>query len=283
MKNKAISIGSLLKLFKFKISFFVGLSVSFSFILEGAIPDLVMFAVSFGVFLLACGACGLNEIQEQKEDSIMERTKKRPLPNGDLTVKQGLIISVSSLIVGLSILLSGQEYYSLIIGISAVLWYNVVYTPLKRKTSLAIIPGAFVGVAGPMIGWLAAGGDLFDFRLLVLCLFFYIWQIPHFILLMVSNEKDYLKAGFPVITRILTKSSLNRIIHIWVFAMVISCLLIPYINGFGSRFTLLFIFLLGIILLWRMNRISFAKPAIIELNLYVLLVSILLSLDKLIF
>lgn len=282
ISNNISIIRILSKLFKLKISFFVGLSACFGYMIAGGFPDLCMITIFFGTFFLACGACGLNEFQEQKQDAIMDRTKKRPLPNGNIRSFQAIIISIIALMLGSILFIGIRAYIPLLIGLSAVIWYNLIYTPLKKKTAFAVLPGAFVGVAGPSIGWLSAGGDLLDIKLAIICSFFFIWQLPHFILLMVLYEKEYRKAGFPVITDILSMRVIQKINNIWLTAMVSTCLLIPYINGFGGRFTLLTIFLLGIVLIWRMKRISFTQPAIIELNFYVLITSILLCIDKLI-
>jgi protoheme IX farnesyltransferase len=187
-----------------------------------------------------------------------------------------------AIITGVLIFIGIESYIVLLIGLSAITWYNIVYTPLKKKTALAVFPGSLVGGAAPAIGWITAGGA-FDTRLMTLCLFFVIWQIPHFLLLMVSHEEEYRKAGFPLITDIFSRESLKRVIFSWALAMIASGILIPYTNGYGSKYMLIAVFIIGFVLSWRMIHKALNNKLLMELNLYFLITSLLLAIDKLIF
>jgi len=109
----------------------------------------------------------------------------------------------------------------------AVLWYNGVYTPLKRLTAFAVAPGALIGALPPAIGWTAAGGSAGDLRLLALAFFFFIWQVPHFWLLLFKYGEEYAEAGFPSITRLFSTTQLGRLTFVWMLATAAASLLLP--------------------------------------------------------
>jgi len=111
-------------------------------------------APAFGVFLLACGSCALNQYQERRPDKLMDRTRNRPLPSGKLRHGICLLISMSSMLTGVTILAYGPGLIALGLGIFAVLWYNGIYTFLKQKTAFATIPGALIGaIPLPWVGF----------------------------------------------------------------------------------------------------------------------------------
>jgi protoheme IX farnesyltransferase len=170
-----------------------------------------------------------------------------------------------------------------------LIWYNAFYTPLKRKSSLAILPGALVGAIPPAVGWVAAGGFLFDKEIIIISSFFFIWQIPHFWLLMISYDKEYEKAGFPTITKFFSKDQFARIIYVWIVATVVTGLLIPFFNVVQFSFMYYSMLVAGILLTWstakllsrQKENLSF-RFAFKEINLFALLVLLVISVDKLI-
>jgi protoheme IX farnesyltransferase len=175
------------------------------------------------------------------------------------------------------------------LGFLNLVWYNGIYTPLKRKNALAIIPGSLVGALPPMVGWVAAGGSLADTQIFILAFFFFIWQIPHFWLLLLVFGKDYEQAGFPTLTQIFSMDQLARITFMWILATFVTSLLIPLfgiVNNVLIDFSLLFA---GLWLSW--NSIKLLKSnkekiwfrfAFQDINIFAILVVVLLSIDKLI-
>ena len=87
-----------------------------------------------------------------------------------------------------------------LLGLITVVWYNGIYTPLKRVTAFAAIPGGVVGAIPPVIGWVSGGGDPTDARIIVVAFFFFVWQVPHFWLLLMRIGGDYERAGLPSLT-----------------------------------------------------------------------------------
>jgi protoheme IX farnesyltransferase len=189
--------------------------------------DLGLLWLFLGVFLLACGACALNEVQEWRLDAQMERTSRRPIPSGRISPRQALALAVGLLESGFLALLFGANLGAAILGLAAVAWYNGLYTPLKRVTAFAVVPGAVIGALPPAIGWVAAGQSLFDPRCAALCFFFFVWQIPHFWLLVARHGQDYAKAGFPTLLALFDRDRLGRLTYTWIAATAASCLLLP--------------------------------------------------------
>ena len=281
-------IGIILELGKVKITFFVAVSTSVGYILNSGKFEWTMLAVVIGVFLLACGSSAINHYQERFLDAQMERTKGRPIPSGRIKPLYAFVAAFILATGGLAIIYFFSNVNAALLGIAALIWYNIIYTPLKKRFALAVVPGSVIGALPPMIGWAASGGDVFDMKILSLALFFFIWQIPHFWLLLLLHSRDYEKAGFPTLTKIFNNLQLGRITFVWIAALVTSCLLIPFFNVSSSFYALVILFLLGVWLMWKtrgilsdyLERIIF-RNAFLSINLYVLAVVLVISIDKL--
>lgn len=280
----------LLELTKFRITFFVMITTGFGYISAANNYDNKLIFVLFGTLLLACGSAVFNHYQERNIDLLMERTKSRPIPSGRISAKKAFNIGVILTLVGSLILLFFVNQIAFVLGILNLIWYNLIYTPLKRKTSLAIIPGSIVGAIPPAIGWVAARGYLFDFRILVISFFFFIWQIPHFWLLMLKLDGDYKSANLPTVTNLFSKTQLARITFSWTVATGLSSILIPITLKISNSVTLFIIILLTITIiissfkLLRFSENNFPTiSAFRSINLFVLSVIVVLSLNKLVF
>jgi protoheme IX farnesyltransferase len=168
------------------------------------------------------------------------------------------------------------------------LWYNGIYTPLKKKNALAIIPGSMVGALPPLAGWVAAGGSIFDPQILILGFFFFIWQIPHFWLLLLIFGKDYEQAGFPTLTQIFSMDQLSRITFVWITATIASGMLIPLFGVIKNYFIYSGMLISGIWLLWKALKLLkpekeniWFKFAFKEINIFAVIIVVLLSIEKL--
>jgi len=278
----------LLELTKFKISLFAALSTFTGFILAHQELSGKIFLPVMGVFLLACGSCALNQYQERHHDRLMERTQNRPLPSKKLHPLTGLGISLSLLLLGFFIFHYGANQMVLGMGIFAIFWYNGFYTPLKRKTAFAVIPGAMIGGIPPLIGWVSGGGYFLDPKILAISFFFFMWQVPHFWLLLLNFGKDYENAGFPSLTQIFTSAQLRRITFMWIFATAVTCVLIPLFGVVEFYAIKGSLFAAGFWLVWKTSRSLTDQSREFPfwfnfkvINSYVLLVIFLLTLDKL--
>ncbi len=290
LKNKFLNIEKLnlyLELAKVRITFFVAFSTSVGFILAAENFSFEFLYYSFAVFILASGSSALNHYQERRTDALMDRTKNRPLPSGKVSGKEALIFILA--LFGLGFLLLSFNLIAVLLGVLAIIWYNVIYTPLKRKSAVAVVPGAVVGAIPPAIGWVAAGGYLLDPKLLPVAMFFFIWQVPHFWLLQVIYHKDYEKAGFPTLNLILNDIQISRITFIWIVALAVSCFAIPLFGMVENIYVNLMLVAAGIWLVVKTSKIMFKysdrliyKFAFKEVNIYVLLIVLILSVNKII-
>ena len=244
---------------------------------RGLSPDAVLPLA--GVFLLACGAGALNQAQEPDIDACMNRTRNRPIPSGRLDVPRAVAIALLLLALGLACLSGNREAVAL--GVLTVAWYNGVYTYLKRTSPFAAIPGGVVGALPPVIGWVAAGGELFDPRIGVIAIFFFVWQVPHFWLLLMRIGPEYAKAGLPTLTSLLTRRQLASVTWVWMVATGVACMVIPLLLAPGL-WVYAALFAASAWMVWgatRMLRSGGTFLAFKEINLYALAVMSLLSLS----
>ena len=274
------------ELTKIRITSFVTLTTVFGYICYSREFSSNILAAVFGILLLACGSAVINHTQEYKTDALMERTQNRPLPSNRISVKNASIVAMLLVVFG-SVLLSLNGTIPLLLGLLNLFWYNVVYTPLKKVSQIAIIPGSLVGAIPPAVGWTSAGGNIFDPQILVISFFFFIWQIPHFWLLLMVLAKDYEKAGFPTLTQVFNTKQLSRITFVWIVATVVTSMLIPLfgiVNNPGFYFALL---AAGVWLTWSASKFLKDKDqkmnfrfAFREINIFAVLVMLIISIDQ---
>jgi protoheme IX farnesyltransferase len=283
----SLDIKSYLELCKLKISLFSALSSATGYILAGSGTTAKFIATFSGVFLLACGACALNHFQERQKDALMERTRIRPIPSGTISPLKALYFSLCLLMLGGSVLMLTGNTTIIMLGLLAIFWYNGLYTYLKKKSAFAAVPGALVGAIPPAMGWLAGGGSLTDYRLSAVCFFFFMWQVPHFWLLLLSHQNDYEKAGFPSMSRIFKSEQIVRITFIWIFASAVTCMLIPLYELSSSQFVSIALFVMSVWLVW--NGLKLFKPdkdkaafssAFKRINIYMILVQLSLNVER---
>jgi protoheme IX farnesyltransferase len=151
-----------------------------------------------GTLLVASGTGTLNQYVERVFDAQMRRTARRPLASGRIESSHALWF-------GISLSLAGAVYLAVVVNILAsllalvtLLTYLFLYTPLKRKTPLCTLIGAFPGAVPPLIGWAAARGQL-DPEAWVLYAIVFLWQFPHFMAIAWMYREDYARAGYMVL------------------------------------------------------------------------------------
>jgi len=287
------SLTGILKVFseltKFRITALVSFTTGLGYILSADTLSFTMFYAIAGIFLLAAASSSLNHWQEKDTDALMDRTKFRPIPSGRIEPALALYVSLGLLVSGSVLLLFTTNFTTFLVGIFTFFWYNGVYTPLKRKTAFAIIPGALVGALPPVAGWTAADGSLLDGRIMIIATYFFIWQIPHFWLLLMLYGSDYEKGGFPTLNKIFSPEQLKRITFIWLIGNVMTAMMIPlflYVNYIASFIGLCVISVWMIYVSIRFLRTETERKSIrntfIAINFFTLLLITILSIDKLI-
>lgn len=274
---------------KFKITIMVTLTTSLGFILGSQILDCNIIYPVTGVFLLACGSSALNQFQECTTDKIMTRTQKRPIPSGRINKKYVLLLSLFLIPAGSLTLFFKAGITAFLIGIFTVLWYNGVYTYLKRKTSFAVIYGSLVGALPPVIGWAATGSNILDLKILLIGFYFFIWQIPHFWLIIMIYSEDYKRAGFPVINEKLSQIKMKILTFLLIImtsltssGIMLSGILNYIVFAYFVFFMSLVLILNAIIFLKSLNHKDDIYKIFISLNIFTLFFTLILITDKLI-
>ncbi|MGB9691653.1 MAG: heme o synthase [Candidatus Sumerlaeaceae bacterium] len=152
-----------------------------------------------GCMLGAAGASAANQYIERDLDSVMNRTRNRPLPSGRLSPSFALAFALGSSAAGVSLLSVTTHALAAMLLALTIFLYAGVYTPLKRVTSLSTIVGAVPGAMPTLIGWAAAQHSL-DFGAMSLFIIMFFWQLPHFISIGWIYRDDYAQAGMPMLT-----------------------------------------------------------------------------------
>lgn len=238
-----------------------------------------------GVILIAAGSSALNHIQERDIDKLMHRTQRRPLPAGKISLLSAQCWAWTLSLAGALTLYFFSGPIPCIVAILTLIWYNGIYTPLKRRTPWAIFPGAVVGALPPVIGWTAAGADITHPHIVILAFFFFIGQIPHFWLILLRHGKDYETAGFPSVARFFSQQQISRLTFIWtsITAIAATGLWIFGIIQLPVAGWILLLTSLGIIFAFR-HLLQAEKPvkvnrAFMLMNMYFLGVMILIMAD----
>lgn len=285
MKNKFQIFAEITKL---RITIFVTVTTMFGFIAATDSIDSQIILPALGILLLACGSAALNHYQERKTDLLMERTKNRPIPAGKISAAATLQLSVVLVISGAILLFIGSGLFALSLGLLNLIWYNAVYTPLKKVSALAIIPGSLVGAIPPVVGWVAGSGNILDPQIILISFFFFIWQIPHFWLLLMVLDKDYQKAGFPTLTQIFSQQQLGRITFVWIIATGVTGLLLPLFQISHNQFVNYSLFIAALLLafksinlLQQTQETSAFRFAFRSINYFALFVVLVVTIDKL--
>ena len=189
-------VADYIEIAKFRISLMVLMTVSVGYFLglRGPASYLTLFNAWIGVSLAAIGASAINQWIERETDARMRRTRNRPLPMKRLAPAEVLVFGFVSAAVGVVYMwLTVNPLTAAMTGLTFVL-YAGVYTPLKRFTSLCTAVGAIPGALPPVLGWLAAGGEL-DWMAFSLFGVLFLWQFPHFLAIAWLYKEEYCAAG----------------------------------------------------------------------------------------
>jgi protoheme IX farnesyltransferase len=184
-----------LTLAKPEITLMVMISAGVSCLMASdSINLLVLAHTVLGTGLVAAGAASLNQFLERVLDGNMRRTSNRPLPTGRLTARAALVFGISLSIAGTIYLSQFLNKLTALLGLFTLFSYLFVYTPLKRKTRLCTLVGAFPGAAPILMGWAAAKNNL-GLEAWALYAILFLWQFPHFYAIGWLYREDYARAG----------------------------------------------------------------------------------------
>ncbi|WP_051305276.1 UbiA family prenyltransferase [Desulfogranum mediterraneum] len=211
----------------------IALSAGFGALLFSPYLNLRSLLLVLGVYLLACGAAALNSLQEVDTDRLYQRTCQRPLVTG--TIGSGAACLLILLLFSVALLLlrfAAESAVPLFLACLGVGLYNGLYTPLKKRSSFALLIGGLSGATPPLIGWTAAGGPLFAPPALILASLFFLWQIPHFLMVLLHHHRDYASAPGFNLTQVLAQERLRRLALLWTLAYTTVALALSALPGF---------------------------------------------------
>ena len=189
-------VSSYLELTKPRITFLIVLTAAAGFCLgsRGAVDYRLLSISMLGIALLASGVSTLNQYMERDLDGLMRRTAMRPLPTGKLLPNEALLFGAALAILAEVYLALLVNPLTALLGVAVIIGYLFVYTPLKTRTTLSTVAGAFPGAVPPLIGWAAARGEL-GVTAWVLFAILFLWQFPHFLAIAWMYREDYGRAG----------------------------------------------------------------------------------------
>jgi protoheme IX farnesyltransferase len=276
-----------LKLGKFTISLPVALTGFLGYFMARASLDLSALYTVLGIFLLALGSGALNQVQERHTDARMKRTSHRPLPSGDISLPSAIVFVILSASAGTFFLLLTGSMLAAALGLFTLGWYNLVYTPLKRRTAFAVLPGALIGALPPLIGWTAAGRDPLDMEIIAVAFLLFVGQMPHYWLLLLKVGSEFQEAGLPVITSLLEPRQIRNLSFIWIASTGVCALMLPATPVLQNRIISVVLIVAAVAFLFLMFRFSFKgelishwKKAFITVNLFYLLIILVLIADR---
>jgi protoheme IX farnesyltransferase len=262
--------------------------------------DMTLLPVAAGIMLQACGAAALNQVQDARVDALMARTATRPIPSGRIARGQAAAFALLLLAAGTALIWTVSGTAALL-GVGAAVVYNGIYTPLKRLTPFAALPGALIGALPPVVGWVAAGGYLQDPTIHVTAFFFFLWQIPHFWLLLLFYARDYGDGGLPSMFDRFDRRQIVKLTFLWIAAVCVAALLLPMVDVFDRPALALALAGAGLVVVIRATALlridvgglasqglAALKPfnrscriRFMEINTFALLLSVLLVVDSL--
>jgi protoheme IX farnesyltransferase len=167
---------------------------------DGRFSPVGLFNTLLGTLLVASGTGALNQYIERGFDAQMRRTSRRPAAAGRLTPSAVLAFGTALAVTGSIYLAIAVNLLASVLATSTLLTYLFVYTPLKRKTPMCVLVGAFPGAMPPLIGWAAASGRL-NIQAGILYAMLFLWQFPHFMAIAWMYREDYDRAGYLVLPK----------------------------------------------------------------------------------
>ena len=193
-----------------------------------------------GAALVVGGANALNMYLERDTDALMTRTRMRPLPQGRLKPQVAVAFGTLLAVASVPVLALGVNSVTAFLATIALLSYVMLYTPLKRVSTAALVVGAVPGAIPPLLGWSAARGTI-DFPGLVLFGVMFFWQIPHFLAIATFRKNEYSKAGLKILPVVRgDRVTRHHIVRYLVALLLTSLLLFPSgVGGAPYRFAAL--------------------------------------------
>lgn len=270
-----------------RITMFVCITAVAAFYLastNGVSFDRLLFA-TISIYLVSFGSCVFNQVIEKRIDQKMNRTQNRPLPSERVPILHASILGSVTTIVGLTIMHLYVNDLAMVWLFLAWFGYVVFYTPMKVKTTLNTIVGAFVGALPPIVGWVAARGRL-SFEAVLLFLIMFFWQLPHFLSISWMYKDDYKRADVKMITSIDPGGVITPRQSFLYTVMLFPVVMLPtvfsmagYVYLFGSLL-LTSVFTKAVMEFWKHTNQKNAKLVLLASIIYLPAIFALMVIDK---
>ena len=207
-----------------------------------------------GTLLVASGTATLNQWMERGWDGQMRRTASRPLPSGRLSAREALLFGALLSIAGGLYLAVAVNGLAACLAIFTLLSYLLIYTPLKRKTPLCTLLGAFPGAMPALIGWAGASASIERHAWFLFAILF-LWQFPHFLAIAMMYREDYTRAGYKMLPRFDLDSRFTRAEIIAFTVILVVTTMLPLVDH-GGPIYLGGMFLAGVFLLYHATQLA---------------------------
>ncbi len=207
-----------------------------------------------GTVLVASGTATLNQWMERVWDSQMRRTASRPLPSRRLNARQAFLFGILLSIAGGLYLAVAVNGLAALLAISTLLSYLLIYTPLKRKTPLCTLLGAFPGAMPVLIGWAGASASIGRHAWFLFAIVF-LWQFPHFLAIALMYREDYARAGYKMLPQFDLDSRFTRAETVVFTVMLVATTMLPLVDH-ASLIYLSGMLLAGVFLLYHVMKLA---------------------------
>jgi heme o synthase len=248
------------ELTKPRITFLIVLTSAAGFALasQRQINYAALAGAMLGIALLSSGIATLNQYMERDLDALMRRTADRPLPSGKLLPWEALLFGVGLTVLAEIYLAALVNPLTGLLGLTVIAGYLFAYTPLKTRTSLSTMVGAFPGAVPPLIGWAAARGEI-SIEAWVLFAILFLWQFPHFLAIAWMYREDYGRANILMLPVVEPdgRVTAQQIVVYTVLLLPVS--LLPTALGISGRIYLFGAIVLGLLFLYSSLRAAFSK------------------------
>ncbi|MEP6570455.1 MAG: heme o synthase [Acidobacteriota bacterium] len=276
-----------LELTKPRITFLIVLTAAAGFALAspGTVDYSGLVRAMVGIALLSSGIATINQYMERDLDALMRRTVNRPLPSGKLLPWEALAFGVGLTVLAEVYLAVLVNPLTALLGLTVIVGYLFAYTPLKTRTSLSTMVGAFPGAVPPLIGWAAARGSV-GLEAWTLFAILFLWQFPHFLAIAWMYREDYSRAGILMLPVVEPdgRVTAQQIIIYTVLLLPVS--LLPTALGTSGKIYLVGAIVLGLLFLYSSVRAAMSKSRqearrlLLASVIYLPLLFILMVLDR---
>jgi protoheme IX farnesyltransferase len=252
-------IAAYAELTKPRITFLIVLTAAAGFCLasRGGVNYVAMLSAMVGIAFLSSGIATLNQYIERDLDRLMRRTADRPLPSGKLLPAEALWFGVTLTVAAELYLAAFVNPLTALLGLTVIAGYLFAYTPLKTRSTLSTMVGAFPGAVPPLIGWSAARGEL-SLESWVLFAILFLWQFPHFLAIAWMYREDYSRAGILMLPVVEPDGRITAQQIVAYTLMLLPVSLLPTVLGISGKIYFFGAIILGLLFLYSSIRAAFS-------------------------